>query len=225
MRSSARTRSITAGVALAIAALTPAAATAAEDRTVDQSLLQPPLLERFAPWDCTWRHSGIVCVGEFHEVGDWAPTDLPCAEPVYAARTEHRYQRLFFDEQYRNYDRQNRTRDTELFSTSPDGSAAGTLYTNVRYSYDYGVPGDLSTVTLTTTGVIWDLAPAQGPAIFRAVGTLVEPSDAPPTFTGHVTIDGVTTVYEDAPLDTFLTDERFVSWLCEAATGEPAVFE
>jgi hypothetical protein len=50
--------------------------------------------------------------------------------------------------------------------------------------------------------------------IFRAVGTLVEPPDAGPTFTGHMTVDGVTTSYDDAPLDAFFTDDAFVGWVC-----------
>ena len=105
--------------------------------------------------------------------------------------------------------------------------AAGAVSTNVRYSYEYGIPGDLSTVTLTTTGVIWDLGPEQGPATFRAVGTLVESFgfDEPGTFTGHVTLHGMTTRYDNEPVDTFLDDEAFVKLGCEAATGEPAVFE
>lgn len=53
----------------------------------------------------------------------------------------------------------------------------------------------------------------------RAVGTLVEPYDATPTFSGQVTIEGESTRYDDEPLETFLTDEFFVEALCQAATA------
>lgn len=219
-----RTRSVTvaAGVVLA-AALLPVPASGSEHRDVDQSRLQPPLLERFAPWDCRMKQSGPVCTGEGHVVGDRELTDLPCDVAVWGARTEHRYQTLFFDHDYRNYYRRNRTNEVDAFSTSPDGPTTGSVSTTARYFYTYGVPGDLDTVTITTSGVIWDLRPAHGPAIFRAVGTLVEPAGQVPTFSGRVTIDGEGTNYQDVPLDSFLTDERFVNWLCRATTGAPAV--
>ena len=38
----------------------------------------------------------------------------------------------------------------------------------------------------------------------------MEPPDAGPTFTGHVTVDGVTTTYDDAPLESFFSDDAFV---------------
>jgi hypothetical protein len=227
MNHSPRAAAAIAGLSLVLAVALSTGASASDHRTVDQSLLQPALLSRFAPWDCAWRNSGPVCVGEFHETGPWELTDLPCAVPVYGARTEHRYQRLFFDEQYRNYERQNRTRDLDEFSTSPGGPATGAIATNVRYSYDFDVPGDLNTATVTSTGVIFKLGPNRGPAILQVVGTLVEswPFDEPGTFTGHVTLHGKTTLYEDQPLNAFLDDETFVNLLCEAATGEPAVSE
>ena len=227
MSKSPRSAALGVVLSLVLAPALSAGASASDHRTVDQSLLQPALVSRFAPWDCTWRNNGPVCVGEFHETDPWELTDLPCAVPVYGARTEHRYQRLFFDEQYRNYDRQNRTRDLDELSTSPGGPATGSIATNVRYSYDFDVPGDLNTATVTTTGLIWKLGPNRGPAIFQVVGTLVEswPFNEPGTFTGHVTIHGKTTLYDDEPLDTFLDDETFVNWMCEASTGELAVFE
>ena len=49
------------------------------------------------------------------------------------------------------------------------------------------MPGDDRTRTIITQGVLWDIRSAQGAAVWRAVGTLVEPPDAVGTFSGHVT--------------------------------------
>jgi len=78
------------------------------------------------------------------------------------------------------------------------------------------VPGDDTTITVVTVGTLWDIRPAVGPAVFRAVRTLVEPPDAGPTFTGHVTTGGVTMRYDDAPLEAFFSDDLFVEWVCQA---------
>ncbi len=80
-------------------------------------------------------------------------------------------------------------------------------------------PQDAAIRAITTKGVLWDLRPAQGPAIFRAVGTLVESYDEGPVFSGQVTINGESSRYGDVPLETFLTDEFFVTAECEATTS------
>lgn len=204
----------------------PAASPAAEEpdgTAVNQAKLVPPLHERFEPWTCTQRRTGPVCTGELKEASAWEPASWPCAVPLWGRRTEHRHQRLLFDHDYRNYARRNRTHDVDAVSTSARGPAAATIRTRVRYSYDFDVPGDLDTVTQTSRGVLWDVRPRRGPSVFRAVGTLVEPDFEPASFSGRVTVDGRTTEYDDAPMTSFLTDELFAGWLCEAATGEPAV--
>lgn len=61
------------------------------------------------------------------------------------------------------------------------------------------------------------LAPPGGGPLFRAVGTLVEPYDAPATFTGVVTVDGATSRYENSPLDAFFTEEAFFGAVCRGA--------
>jgi len=81
------------------------------------------------------------------------------------------------------------------------------------------VPGDGAAVTVTTQGVPWDIRSSTGRATFRAVGTLVEPPGEVGTFTGHTTVDGVTTRYTDAPLTEVLPDEAFVDHVCRAVTG------
>jgi hypothetical protein len=107
----------------------------------------------------------------------------------------------------------------DYFSTSPIGPATATIKANIRFVEPFAVRGDDQTVTVISHGTLWDIRSAQGSAVFRAVGTLVEPYDAPPTFSGHVTVEGVTTTYRNAPLDAIIDDASFFGWVCEAATA------
>jgi hypothetical protein len=203
-----------------LAALTPApAAFAAGPEEVDESRLVPSLSSSFAPWDCKAKRTGPVCTGERHLSDDWAPVPDVCDVPIWGSRVEHRYQTRYYDHDYLNYYREFRTNDVDYLSTSPAGPASASISTNVRFFETFDVLGDDQTLTITTNGVLWDLRSSQGSAIFRAVGTLVEPYDATPTFSGQVTIEGESTRYDDEPLETFLTDEFFVEALCQAATA------
>lgn len=188
---------------------------------IDQSLLVPTTLDStFAPFTCKLKATGPVCTGERHINDDWGPIDFPCAVPLYGRRVEHRYQMRYYNHDYLQYDARFRTHDVDYLSTSSDGPATATISSNVRFDEPFTSPGDFSTVTIITDGVMWDIRPVNGPAIFRAVGTLVEPPGELGTFTGHVTVDGDTTWYDDAPLDAFITDDKFFEWVCRAATGE-----
>ena len=81
------------------------------------------------------------------------------------------------------------------------------------------MPGDDSTRTIVTSGTIWDVRGAGGASLLRTVGTLVEPPGEVGTFTGHVTRDGVTTRYEDAPLDEASPEGELFATVCRAAAG------
>jgi hypothetical protein len=113
---------------------------------------------------------------------------------------QDRHQTRYDDHDGLNYFREARTNDIEYLSTSPTAWPTTTLRTNARWTQAFDVRGDDQTMNQTTPGVLWDL-PAQGPAVFRVVGTLVEPHDGPATFSGQVTVDGVPTRYHDVPLD------------------------
>ncbi len=211
----------TAGAAiliLAIGVMAPVHADAPGE--VDQSLLVPTTLDSsFAPFVCKARRTGPVCTGERHLIDDWAPADWPCEVPVFGARTEDRWQTRYYNQDYLNDDRSFRSHDVDSLSTLPMGPATATISANVRFREPFATPGNDATITVITSGTIWDIRSVTGAAIFRAVGTLVEPPDLGPTFSGHVTVDGVTTSYDDAPLDSFFTDEAFVGWVCRAVTG------
>lgn len=216
-----RVRTVAAVTCIGLLGLVVSAGSAvATPKEVDESRLQPALSASFAPWDCKLKNTGPVCTGERHLTWDWEPSpDFACATPVWGARVENRYTTRFYDEDYLNYDRQVRTNDTDFISTSPTGPATATIEANNRFTEPFDVPGDDSTRTIITTGTIWDVKPANGPSVFRAVGTLVEPYDGPATFTGYFSVHGETTNYDDALLDDIFIFDDFVGWVCEAATG------
>jgi hypothetical protein len=211
-------------VAASVLALVVAPATAlaqAPPGPVDKSRLVPSLSPTFTPWRCKAKQSGPVCTGERHLTFGWEPTDFPCSVPVYGARDERRRQTRFYDWNYLNYDRSFETNDVDWFSTSPAGPATGSIATTIRFKEHFGVPGDDTTRTIVSDGVLYDIRAADGPALWRAVGTLVEPPGEVGTFTGRVTDHGVSTPYVDAPFPQVLPDDTFVSVVCEAATGTP----
>lgn len=221
-RKPVRTFALVVGIGL-LGLLTPSGSAAATPKAVDESRLQPALSASFAPWDCKMKRTGPVCRGERHLTQDWAPSpDFPCATPVWGARTEDRTQTRVYDHDYLNYDRMFRTKDTDFLATSPTGPATATIRTNTRFTEPFDDPGDDSTLTIITTGTVWNVKPVRGPSIFRAIGTLVEPYDAPATFTGYFMIHGVITSYDGALLDDIFSFENFVAWVCEAATGSSA---
>ena len=217
------TRTRTGALILAVlllTVLTLASGAQAAPNTVDESRLQPRLSPTFVPWDCKLKATGPVCKGERHLRIPWGPNDeFPCSVPLWGSRREDRYQIRYYNQDYLNVDRRFRTNDTDFLSTSPTGPATATIDTHARFTEPFAVPGDDASITVITTGTILDVRPATGPSLLRIVGTLVEPPDAPATFTGHATVDGVTTRYVDAPIDRFFTFEVFADAVCRAATG------
>lgn len=198
----------------------PASALAGAPPPVDEDRLVPALSSSFAPWTCMTRQDGPVCKGERHFSGAWEPADLPCGDTQIWARGEsHRYQTRYYNQDYLDFHREFRTRDTDYFSTSPTGPATATISTNVSFSETFATPGDDSTRTIVSNGVLWDIRSAQGSAVWRAIGTLVEPPDAVGTFSGHVTTGSHTTRFDSAPLPEVLSDDTFVAAVCTAAVG------
>ena len=217
---------INARRALALATLTlaavlgPVGAQADPPQEVDQSLLVPSTLtSAFAPFDCKLKNTRPVCTGERHISADWGPFDFPCDVPVYGRFESHRYSTRYYNHDYLNYDRRVRIDDIDYLSTSAEGPATASIRVHGVFEEPFAVPGDDTTFTVITRGTIWDIRPAGGRSLFRAVGTLVEPPGGPSSFTGHVTADGVTTTYDGVPHQEFLDDDAFVDYVCRAATG------
>jgi hypothetical protein len=188
---------------------------------VDESRLVPSLSQTFAPWTCVAKQTGPVCTGHWQVTTGWGPADFPCAVPIYANSDFDRRSTRYYNWDYLNYDRYVHQNDIDHLSTSPDGPVTATISTTGRFREPFATPGDDKTFTVISEGVPWDIRSAQGPSLFRAVGTIVEPPGQVGTFTGHVTDHGVTTRYENAPLTQVLPDENFLSLVCEAATGQP----
>ena len=213
--------SLVAAVALVLSPLgTPSSAMADAPPPVDQSRLMPTLSPTFTPWTCQTKQEGPVCKGERHTSTGWVPFDFGCGDTQLWANTRSdRYQTRYYNEDYRIAYSEFRSNDIDYLSTSSTGPAMATISTNVRFSETFAVPGDDRTRTIITDGALWDIRSSQGAAAWRAVGTLVEPPDAVGTFTGHVTAAGKTTRFVDTPLPEVLSDETFVSAVCEAVTG------
>ncbi len=220
------TRTRTGALALAgvvLALLTPVSSAQATPSTVDESRLQPSLSSGFAPWDCKLKTAGPVCTGELHRELDFGLIeDFGCSVPLRNTATFDRYQTRYYDQDYRNVDRSFRTKDTDFLSLSPTGPVTATIGTHVRFTEPFAVPGDDSTRTIISSGTVLEVRPVTGPALFRIVGTLIEPPDAPATFSGNITVDGVTTRYADVPYDSVFTFELFADAVCRAATGSGA---
>ncbi|WP_062201179.1 hypothetical protein [Demequina salsinemoris] len=187
---------------------------------VDESLLQPSLSPTFAPWTCTLKDSGPVCVGTRVVDTGWVlDEEIPCDVPLYNRHTEIRTQIRYYDDDYLNYDRRFRTRDLDQYGTSPDGPAGVSIRANLRFQEPFAVPGDDSTIDLLAQGVFWDMKDSDGHRLLMAVGSSFEPHDGDGTFTGHVTQDGVTARFVDAPLDDILDIDWFFATICEEARG------
>jgi hypothetical protein len=200
--------------------LTPATAVGSEHKEVDESQLVPALSPAFAPWDCKLRKDGPVCTGAWAFDTGWEELDdIPCEAPLWIRTVQDRHQTRYYDHDYLNYYREARTNDIEYLSASPDAWPTATLRTNVRWTQTFDVRGDDRTMIQTSQGVLWDLRAAQGPALFRVVGTLVEPYDGDATFSGRVTVDGVTTRHVDVLLDDILDEDEFFANFCRAATA------
>ncbi|MCY7363824.1 MAG: hypothetical protein LH469_00635 [Frankiaceae bacterium] len=216
-------RTRTGALALAgtlLAVLTPVSSAQATPSTVDESRLQPALSPAFAPWDCKLKTTGPVCTGERHLEGNFGIIeDFGCSVPLWNTFTSDRYQTRYYDQDYRNVDRSFRTKDTDFLSTSPTGQGAATIDTHVRFTEPFAAPGDDTTRTIISSGTILEVRPVTGPALLRIVGTLVEPWNASATFSGNITVDGVTTRYADVPYDSVFTFELFADAVCRAATG------
>lgn len=206
-------------LAAGIACTVPAGARAAPPAAVDESRLVPTTLDSAFEFECRERSSGPVCTGGLAFDTGWAPSDLPCDQPVHGRFVLDRHTTRYYDTDYLGYYRTFRTTDVDMLSTSPDGPATGLIETRVRFVEPFAVRGDDSTVTVISSGTLWDIRSVGRPSIFRAVGTLVEPPGEVGTFTGQVFRDGVPTRYEDASLDLVLPEAAFLDYACRAATG------
>ena len=164
-------------------------------------------------------HRTVLYDGERHLFSDWAPADIPCNVPLWNSRIEHRYQTRYYSHDYLNYNRKFRTNDVDYFSTTPTGPATASIKANIRWVEPFAVPGDDQTITVISKGTLWDIRGAHGPAVSAPSERSLSRTTRRRTFSGHVTVEGVTTTYRNVPLDVFFDDASFFGWVCEAATA------
>jgi hypothetical protein len=187
---------------------------AATSGDVDESALVPDLYPGY-DWACRTVDDAPVCKGELHHDPGWGTTDIPCDVPIHTSVVGDRWSTRYYGEDNRLTRKTGRVKETELFSTSPSGPAALEIGVHVHYQTSYDVPGDDSTGTQVTKGKQFDVRDADGRILFRTVGTLIEPYDGEPTFTGTVNREGTITRVVDAPLDEVLDEEWFFAQMCE----------
>lgn len=188
-------------------------APASTSTEVDESTLVPELYPGY-DWSCRTVNDAPVCKGQLHHEPGWRLSEIPCEVPIHASVVGDRWSTRYYSEDMRLTRKTGRVKETELFSTSP-GPAELEIGVHVHYETSYDIPGDESTGTQVTKGKQWDMRDLDGGILFRTVGTLVEPYDGEPTFTGTVNREGTISRVVDAPLDEVFDEVWFSSQLCE----------
>jgi hypothetical protein len=139
--------------ALALGA--PVGVAAGRGESVDPDLMQPPLNASFGPWECWRTGTGITCEGHrtLHNVGE---TGLICdGRMVYVDEVDERSQRRYGDTNGLALKTISHVDIRGTLGLEPDLSGpnlvGGGIY---QETFEYAVPGDLSTRTSRITG--WD---------------------------------------------------------------------
>jgi hypothetical protein len=138
-----------------LALLVPASASAGQPDSVDPAIMQPALNPSFAPWDCWRTGTGIVCDGARTLAWEGAETIFVCeGRPVYSTGTDERTLRRYGDEAGLALRANAHVDIRETLSLTADGSGP-TLRGIAQWEdhYEYLVPGDLSSRTVTRTGI------------------------------------------------------------------------
>ena len=167
-----RRRQATASSLLAVAMVlaTSVSASAGRPDAVDPSLMSPPLNPSF-DWECWRTGTGIVCDGE-RTTTYTAVEALPCPDGswIYASGSAYDTLRRVGDADGLALSTLGTTRIDDRLSRSPDfdgivGHARGSW----SDAYDYPVPGELASRTVTRRGVDVVLTvPGQGMVVLDA---------------------------------------------------------
>jgi hypothetical protein len=142
---------------------------------VDVSLLVPLLSPTFTNWKCVSTGNGPVCSGDRLRESGWAPSDFPCALPVYSRFREYRTQTRYHDEDYLNYFRRFHQDQAEYFSLSPTGDGSVVLVdAHNNWTEAYVVPGDDQTRSIETSGLLFKLKDVHGGVLGQWAGQIIE---------------------------------------------------
>jgi hypothetical protein len=142
---------------------------------VDQSLLTPPLLDRFGPWSCRRVGSGdIICDGEEHINDPWVgPIDFPCADPVYYRLVQEIRTTRTYNSDNLLLEKRVHQSSVESFSLSPAGANAATLGGRFNYIETPVSPGAIP-YTIVTNGAFLTLKGPSGGVIYNWNGQIRE---------------------------------------------------
>ena len=148
-------RSMLAVAVLAIALVAPSGAAAGRGESVDPALMQPPLNATFAPWECWRTGTGITCEG--HRTITWvgAETGLICdGRMMYTNEVDVRTQRRYGDANGLALKTIQHVDIRGTLGLEPDLSGPNLTGRGVfQETFEYLVPGDLSTRTDRYTGL------------------------------------------------------------------------
>ncbi|HEX6127901.1 MAG TPA: hypothetical protein VF071_02660 [Candidatus Limnocylindria bacterium] len=166
-----RRRRAAASSLLAIAMLlaTTVSASAGRPDAVDPSLMSPPLNPSF-DWECWRTGSGIVCDGE-RTTTYTAVEALPCPGGwIYATGSAYDTLRRVGDADGRALSTLGTTRIDDQLSLSPEfDGIVGRAHSSWTDAYDYPVPGELASRTVTRRGVdVLLTVPGQGLIVLDA---------------------------------------------------------
>ena len=150
---STRARTMLLGMLLVL--LVPSSVAAGRPDGVDPSIAQPPLNDSFGPWECWSTGAGITCQGERSLSWTNEPTFLECdGRRVYATGTDVATLTRHGDPDGLALWSRQHIAIEETWTLQPDGSGpAVRAYGRMSQTYDYGVPGDISTRTQRYNGV------------------------------------------------------------------------
>lgn len=140
---------------LVLAFAAPAGVAAGRGEGVDPLLMQPPLNASFAPWEC-WRTGiGITCEGHRTLTAVGAETGLVCdGRMMYTDEVDQRTQRRYGDENGLALKTIAHVDLRGILGLTPDLSGPNLVGRGVfEETFEYGVPGDLSTRTDRYTGL------------------------------------------------------------------------
>ena len=140
---------------LALALSAPAGVAAGRGESVDPALMQPPLNASFAPWDCWRTGSGITCEGHRTLTAVGVETGIVCdGRPVYTNEVDTRSQRRYGDENGLALKTIAHVDIRGELGFKPDLSGPNLAGRGIfQETFEYGVPGDLSTRTDRYTGL------------------------------------------------------------------------
>ena len=141
--------------ALAFALSAPVGVAAGRGDRVDPALMQPPLNASFAPFECWRTGTGITCEGHRTLTATGVETGLVCdGRPVYTNEVDVRTQRRYGDANGLALKTIQHVDIRGVLGSEPDLSGQNLTGRGVfQETFEYAVPGDLSTRTDRYTGL------------------------------------------------------------------------